>query len=188
VRFITLDGGDKIHYPKNSDIACIRYYVHYLVQDDGSLVGRCPRIFCVSREDEGTDDKTARFVGPYALKIYYADHASECYRDDLIGEARREEVKNVLLPTWFVVVLTIARVMLTPFVGREWRYGDALSMRGFGSDVLLQYINGNVVVPNVASNREEVFAQSDLKRVLVQCSGRREFAKAFIDYTKGACG
>jgi hypothetical protein len=78
--------------------------------------------------------------------------------------------------------------MLTPFVGREWRYGDALSMRGFGPEVLLQYINGNAVVPNVASNREEVFAQSDLKRVLVQCSSRREFAKAFIDYTEGACG
>ncbi|KAJ7890517.1 hypothetical protein B0H14DRAFT_2689621 [Mycena olivaceomarginata] len=136
VRFITLDGGDKIHYPKNSDIACIRYYVRYLVQDNGSLVGRCPRIFCVSREDEGTDDKTARFVGPYALKIYYADHASECYRDDLIGEARREEVKNVLLPTWSS----------------------------------LQYINGNAVVPNVASNREEVFAQSDLEACLAIAS------------------
>ncbi|KAJ7334153.1 hypothetical protein DFH08DRAFT_965896 [Mycena albidolilacea] len=166
VRFIMLDGGDKIHYPKNFDIACIRYYVHYLVQDDGSLVGRCLRIFCVSREDEGTDAKTARFIRPYALKIYYADHGSECYRDDLIGEARREEVKNVLLPTW------------------EWHYGDTLSMHSFGSDVLLQYTNGNAVVPNVVSNREEVFVQSDLKRVLVQCSGRKEFAKAFIDYTK----
>ncbi|KAJ7877536.1 hypothetical protein B0H14DRAFT_2567654 [Mycena olivaceomarginata] len=136
----------------------------------------------VSREEEGTDDKTTQFVGPYALKIYYADHASECYRDDLIGESRKGGVRNVLLPTW------------------EWRYGDTLSMRGFGSDVLLQYKNfvrgwmgadmdchhetrkarhppiitrtdhpttknGNAVVPNVASNREEVFAQSDLKRI-----------------------
>ncbi|KAJ7897413.1 hypothetical protein B0H13DRAFT_2032880 [Mycena leptocephala] len=168
VRFITLDGGDKIHYPKDPGVACVRYYVHHLVYDDGSLVGRCPRIFCVSREDEaGTDDKTARFVGPYALKIYYADHASECYRDDLIGKARREGVKNVLLPTW------------------EWRYGDALTMRGYGTGILLQYTNGNAVVPNVASNCEEVFAQTDLKRVLAQCRDRTEFAKAFIDFAEG---
>jgi hypothetical protein len=80
-------------------------------------------------------------------------------------------------------------VTLTPFVVyREWRYGDALTMRGYGTDILLQYTNGNAVVPNVASNCEEVFAQTDLKRVLAQCRDRTEFAKAFIDFAEGACG
>jgi hypothetical protein len=41
-------------------------------------------------------------------------------------------------------------------------------------------------VPNVASNRQEVFAQTDLKRLLVQSADYDEFAKAFIDFVEGA--
>ncbi|KAF8215803.1 hypothetical protein K438DRAFT_611024 [Mycena galopus ATCC 62051] len=167
VRFIKLDGGDKIHHPKNSTVADVRYYVHHMIQDDGSLVGRCPRIFCVSRQEKGPDDKTALFIGPYVLKIYYADHSSECFKENLIDEARKGQVQNVLLPTW------------------EWHYGDALSKRGYGPEIVLAYKNGDAVVPHVASNREEVFAQSDLKRVLAQCTNRKEFLAAFIDFTIG---
>ncbi|KAJ6584948.1 hypothetical protein B0H19DRAFT_1059269 [Mycena capillaripes] len=146
----------------------VTYYVHHLVQDNGSLVGRCPRIFCVSRKTE-SKDTVRRFVGPYALKVYYVDHASECYKEDLISQARDAQVQNVLLPTW------------------EWHYGDALSMRGFPLDIVKKYTDTQAVavVPNVVSNREEVFAQSDLKRLLVQCSGYEEFAKAFIDFVGG---
>ncbi|KAJ6541589.1 hypothetical protein B0H19DRAFT_318171 [Mycena capillaripes] len=167
VRFIRLRG-DRIHYSHDGTSPDIIYYVHHLVQDNGSLVGRCPRIFCVSRETE-SEDAVRRFVGPYALKVYYADHASDCYRDDLISVARKAQVKNVLLPTW------------------EWYYGDALSMRGFPPDVVKKYIDiqAVAVVPNVVRNHQEVFAQSDLKRLLVQCSGYEEFGKAFIDFVEG---
>ncbi|KAJ7449331.1 hypothetical protein B0H11DRAFT_1928678 [Mycena galericulata] len=167
VRFIRLRG-DRIHYSHDGTKPDITYYVHHLVQDNGSLVGRCPRIFCVSRETE-SEGAVRRFVGPYALKVYYTDHASDCYRDDLISVARNAQVKNVLLPTW------------------EWHYGDALSMRGFPPDVVKKYTDtqGAAVVPSVVSNREEVFAQSDLKRLLVQCSGHDEFGKAFIDFAEG---
>ncbi|KAJ7773469.1 hypothetical protein B0H16DRAFT_1880878 [Mycena metata] len=159
VRFIKLRG-DKIHYSPDDTKPNITFYVHYVVQDRGSLVGRCPRIFCVSRETE-SKGSIRQFVGPYALKVYYADHASDCYKDDLIDIARKAQVKNVLLPTW------------------EWRYGDALSMRGFPPDVAVR------PVPSVANNREEIFAQSDLKRVLVQCSDHLEFGKAFLDFIAG---
>ncbi|KAJ7368878.1 hypothetical protein DFH08DRAFT_832529 [Mycena albidolilacea] len=167
VRFIKLCG-DRIHYSHDNTKPDVTYYVHHIVQDNGSLVGRCPRIFCVSRETE-SEGAVRRFVGPYALKVYYADHASDCYRDDLISVARNAQVKNVLLPTW------------------EWHYGDALSMRGFPPDVVKKYtdVQAAAVVPSVVSNREEIFAQSDLKRVLAQCSGPDEFGKAFIDFAGG---
>ncbi|KAJ7072779.1 hypothetical protein C8F01DRAFT_1105197, partial [Mycena amicta] len=155
MRFIRLRG-DRLHYPKDSsnpDLAT--FYVHHLIQDHGSLAGRCTRIFCVSRETE-SDGVVRRFVGPFALKFYYADHASDCFKDDLINVARRAQVENVLLPTW------------------EWYYGDALSMRGEAT-----------LMPNIVSNCEEVFAQSDLKRVLAQCEDYTEFEQAFVDFIKG---
>ncbi|KAJ7715300.1 hypothetical protein DFH07DRAFT_1015372 [Mycena maculata] len=165
VRFIKLRR-ERIHYSPDGSKPDITFYVHHLVQDNGSLIGRCPRIFCVWRETE-SDGGVRRFVGPYALKVYYADHASDCFKDDLISAARRAQVKNVLLPTW------------------EWYYGDALSMRGFPPEVVQRYTNTQAatLIPNVVSNREEVFAQSDLKRLLVQCSDYDEFDKAFADFT-----
>lgn len=131
VRFIKLRG-DRIHFSHDGTRPDVTYYVHHVVQNDGSLVGRCPRIFCVSRETK-SEDNVRRFVGPYALKVYHADHANDCYRDDLIDVARKAQVQNVLLPTW------------------EWYYGDALSMRGFPPDVVKKYtdIQAATVVPSV---------------------------------------
>ncbi|KAJ6498148.1 hypothetical protein C8R47DRAFT_320711 [Mycena vitilis] len=165
VRFITLFG-DRIHYTPDGTKPDVRFYVHHLVQDHGSLVGRCARVFCVSRETDGKDG-VRHFIGPYALKVYNASHASDCFRDNLIGVAREARLKNVLLPTW------------------EWYYGDALTMRGFAHDVVESYSLSPpvAVVPNVLSNREEIFAQTDLKRLLIQCSGYEEFEQSFLDYT-----
>ncbi|KAJ7217223.1 hypothetical protein GGX14DRAFT_602654 [Mycena pura] len=169
VRFVRLSG-DRIHYSPDGTKPDVTYYVHHLIQDNGSFDGRCSRIFCVSRKTKSEGDVT-HFVGPYALKLYYADHASDCYKDDLISKARNARVKNVLLPTW------------------EWHYGAVLSMRGIAPDVVDSCKNTNTqaaaVVPNIVSNREEVFAQSDLKRHLVQCSDYEEFGKAFIDFAEG---
>ncbi|KAJ6549484.1 hypothetical protein B0H10DRAFT_1289845 [Mycena sp. CBHHK59/15] len=162
VRFITLKG-NRVHYPKH-ETQDVTFYVHSLLQDNGSLIGRCPRIFCVSRE-VGGDGATRSFIGPYALKTYYADHESECYKEDLIAVARQAQVKKLLLPT------------------AEWRYGDALSMRGFTADVVGKYTD-NHVIPNVVSKREEVFALSDMKRVLAQSSDYAEFSQAFVDFAE----
>ncbi|KAJ6498155.1 hypothetical protein C8R47DRAFT_1069026 [Mycena vitilis] len=164
VRFITLPD-NRVHYPTHRTKTNVTYYVHHLVQDNGSLVGRCARIFCVSREVK-EKDSARQFVGPYALKLYNTEHTSDCYAGDLIKIARDAQVKNVLLPTW------------------EWRYSDALSLRGFGADIVANYDKA-AVVPTVVSNREEVFAQTDLKRLLVQCASYEEFEAAFIDFTRG---
>ncbi|KAJ6512926.1 hypothetical protein C8R45DRAFT_1153388 [Mycena sanguinolenta] len=168
LRFIRLHGRN-IHHSPDGTRPEVTYYVHHLVQNNSSLVGRCSRIFCVSRETTESEEHIRRFIGPYALKVYHADHASDCYREVLIGAARHAQVQNVLLPTW------------------EWRYGDALSARGFSSDVVGKYAapQPTRVVPGVESNRQEIFAQSDLKRLLAQSSGYPEFAQAFIDFAEG---
>ncbi|KAJ6589910.1 hypothetical protein DFH09DRAFT_1307372 [Mycena vulgaris] len=150
VRFINLRG-DKLHYPPDDAAKDVTFYVHHFMHDNGSLVGRCPRIFCVSREVAGPKGEvpTRLFVGPYVLKVYYADHTSECYCDDLIAVARSAQVQKVLLPY------------------------TSMALRSEG------------VIPSVVSNREEVFAQSDMKRMLVQCSRYEEFGRAFIDFVEG---
>jgi hypothetical protein len=74
-----------------------------------------------------------------------------------------------------------------PFrICREWYYSDTLSARGFPPEVVKTYTDAQAAVPSVTSNRQEVFAQSDLKRLLVQ-SANYEFVKAFIDFVEGAC-
>ncbi|KAJ6512923.1 hypothetical protein C8R45DRAFT_961737 [Mycena sanguinolenta] len=163
VRFIRLRGSC-IHYSQdgtNPDLTT--YYVHHLIQDRGTLVGRCPRIFCVSRETASAGFER-HFVGPYALKLFYPEHASGYYRDDLVSVARNAQVKNVLLPTW------------------EWWHGDVLSMRGTPPYPVKKSTDPQAA--SIVSNREEIFAQSDLKRLLVQSSGYDEFAQAFIDFAE----
>ncbi|KAJ7652141.1 hypothetical protein DFH06DRAFT_542690 [Mycena polygramma] len=164
VRFIRLRG-DRIHYSPDGTRPDVMYYVHHLVHDDGSLAGRSPRVFCVSRETEKKNG-VRQFVGPYALKMYTADHESESFKDDFICLARDAQVKNVPLPTW------------------EWYYGDTLSMRGLPCAVSMKKA-ADTQGAAVLSNCEEVFAQSDLKRILVQCSGHDEFEQAFVDFTQG---
>ncbi|KAJ7883000.1 hypothetical protein B0H14DRAFT_1450147 [Mycena olivaceomarginata] len=163
VRFIMLRG-NHLYYSQDGTRPDTRFYVHHLVQDSGSLVGRCARIFCVSRETESEGD-VRNFIGPYALKLYNADCESDCFKDDLIQLARDGQAKNVLLPTW------------------EWYYSDTLSARGFPPEVVKTYTDAQAAVPSVTSNWQEVFAQSDLKRLLVQ-SANYEFVKAFIDFVE----
>ncbi|KAJ7104039.1 hypothetical protein B0H15DRAFT_4743 [Mycena belliarum] len=162
VRFIKLNGSHT-HYPQNHT-KDTTFFVHALLQDNGSLVGRCPRIFCVSRE-VGGGSMPRSFVGPYALKIYYADHQSECYKHDLIAVVREAQVRNVLVPSI------------------EWRCGNVLAVRGFTADILKGYPEKQAV-PGVISNREEVFALSDMKRVLAQATDFPEFTQAFVDFAE----
>jgi hypothetical protein len=86
------------------------FYVHYIIDNRGSVTGRCARIFCVSRQimpgEPGwdqyfTEDEQsgACFLGPYALKMYYAPRGSSCYEDDLINQLRNKTTSPyILLP------------------------------------------------------------------------------------------
>jgi hypothetical protein len=60
-------------------------------------------------------------------------------------------------------------------------------MRGFSPEIVKTYTDAEAAVPNVASNRLEVFAQSDMKRLLVQATDFEEFGQAFLDITDGTC-
>jgi hypothetical protein len=119
IQFITLANSAR-HYPKlePSDrlSACTQYFVHHLVHNRRSVSGRSARVFCVSREVTADDpeiedqaqlrqysDEDRKFIGVYALKLYYAPHSSECYKEDLIGKARLREIKTTLLPTRYVI-------------------------------------------------------------------------------------
>ncbi|KAJ7658000.1 hypothetical protein B0H14DRAFT_3704418 [Mycena olivaceomarginata] len=158
VRFIKLRG-ERIHYSPDGSKPDITFYVHHLVQDNGSLIGRCPRIFCVWRETRATA-------------------ASDVSWDPTPSRST----------TRIMQVMVSKMILLVRLdVHREWYYGDALSMRGFPPEVVQRYTNTQAatLVPNVVSNREEVFAQSDLKRLLLQCSDYDELKKAYTDFTGG---
>jgi hypothetical protein len=119
IRFITLAHSAR-HYPKLEPTerlnTCTQYFVHHLVHNRRSVSGRSARVFCVSREVTADDpdienqeqwlqysDEDRKFIGVYALKLYYAPHSSECYKEDLIGKARQREIKTILLPTRYVI-------------------------------------------------------------------------------------
>ncbi|KAG5649917.1 hypothetical protein H0H81_001495 [Sphagnurus paluster] len=147
-----------------------RYYVKYLLEDRGSLVGRCTRIWCVYEEVVGaTKDKLAKenkldvarpiFIGPYALKFYYADINTEAYAGKFFEDAAKKKIQHVLLPTkvWY-----LGKIMN---IVRGLKEGDA--------------------IPNVAlRDREEIATISALKRTLDQLETPYEFYGAIIGVLK----
>ncbi|KAJ7668282.1 hypothetical protein B0H14DRAFT_3538962 [Mycena olivaceomarginata] len=171
VRFITLRG-NHLHYSQDGTRPDTRFYVHHLVQDSGSLVGRCARIFCVSRETESEGD-VRNFIGPYALKLYNADCGSDCFKDDLIQLARDGQAKNVLSPD-MVSLIYLAHVRSSglnrqPFrICREWYYSDALSVRGLSS-----------------GGRQDPTLMPRPRGFWLQSANYDEFVKAFIDFVEG---
>jgi hypothetical protein len=81
------------------------YYVHHLMEDRGSLVGRSTRVFVVSRETH--NDSTAherQFFGPFVLKLHYASWESTCFRDHIVEKtaASKELLQHVLVPSRYV--------------------------------------------------------------------------------------
>ncbi|KAJ7672752.1 hypothetical protein B0H17DRAFT_177711 [Mycena rosella] len=93
VRFIRLHG-DKIYHTPDGTTPDALFYVHYLIQNTSSLIGRGARIFCVSRE-VADGNLRSRFIGTYALKMYYADYRSDCYKHDLIDRARQGQARKI---------------------------------------------------------------------------------------------
>jgi hypothetical protein len=114
IRFINLPP-DKLHYPKadtSNEIepsSSTRFYVHHLIYDRGSLVGHSARIFCVSRQVTSDDPEGkeifediaegVKYIGTFALKLYYASHGTDCFDMDLIAEVRRSKIASVLVPS-----------------------------------------------------------------------------------------
>jgi hypothetical protein len=106
---ITLPDGTSLH-------------VHNLVYDSGSLIGRCTRVFSVSRkmkDDAKTEflrqnpqclanirrdvlDSATFWDGRFALKIIYSDVKSESLAENLEGEALGAGIAQLLLPEQYV--------------------------------------------------------------------------------------
>ncbi|KAG6893186.1 hypothetical protein C0992_010979 [Termitomyces sp. T32_za158] len=121
VNWITLDEG-KLHGQHLSDRAPANFYVKYLVEDRGSLAGRCTRVWCVYQEVFESDPLLDRYQnklskgkrvmkGPYALKIYNADMFTEAYEQDILVKAmnihQSTPLDGVLLPTQYGVFFSI---------------------------------------------------------------------------------
>ncbi|KAG5635123.1 hypothetical protein H0H81_012383 [Sphagnurus paluster] len=167
---ITLDHS-KIHTGPHNAAQHTHYYVKYLLEDRGSLVGRCTRIWCVYEELTGVekaelaeehqlDDAQPIFLGPYALKIYTADIHTEAYTQEIFKKVSGKNIPCVLLPK------------------RVWYVGKVLDVvRDLSED---DKINGVTL-----RDREEIFTVSDLKRTLDQFANPYEFYGAIIGVLKG---
>jgi hypothetical protein len=119
--FVMLFNED-IHLPvsaRNKDNkGTTRYYLHYLADSRGSLVGRCTRVWCACKETSWDDEAVhpddrlqaptdARvYVGPYALKLQNIDMTTEAYQKDIVttlmDKCDEEGAKYVLLPETYV--------------------------------------------------------------------------------------
>ncbi|RDB21963.1 hypothetical protein Hypma_011048 [Hypsizygus marmoreus] len=176
VNFITLDHQPRT-FSRDPPLPAkgrTRYYVKYLLQDHGSLVGRCTRIWCVYREVLGADKSklttlhnipatTPVYIGPYALKFYYADVRSEAYKHDILGVAVEKKVKHVLLPT------------------QAWYTGRVLeTLRGLKSGEVPKGLKKTDL-----KDREEIMMISPFKRTLAQFATAGEFYGALIGALKG---
>ncbi|KAG6894951.1 hypothetical protein C0993_010409 [Termitomyces sp. T159_Od127] len=176
VNWITLDEG-KIH-GQLSDKVPTNFYVKYLIEDRGSLVGRCTRVWCVYQEVFESDPLLDRYQnelskghrvmkGPYALKIYNADMFSETYEQDILVKAmdahRSKPLDGVLLPT------------------HVWHLGEILSL----VPGLTQDERPPTIPLDKMKNRQEVFTISALKRTLSQFETVEEFYHVIIGVLQG---
>ncbi|KAG6874868.1 hypothetical protein C0993_011858 [Termitomyces sp. T159_Od127] len=176
VNWITLDE-EKLH-GRLSDQVPINFYVKYLIEDRGSLVGRCTRVWCVYQEVSESDPVLDRYrnelskanrvlKGPYALKIYNADMFSEAYEQDILVKAmnihRTKPLDGVLLPT------------------HVWHLGDILFLvRGLTEDE-----RPPTIPLDKMKNRQEVLTISALKRTLSQFEAVEEFYHVIIGVLRG---
>ncbi|KNZ77649.1 hypothetical protein J132_04684 [Termitomyces sp. J132] len=168
VNWITLDK-EKLHGRPPSDKTPTTFYVKYLVEDRGSLIGRCTRVWCVYQEVFKSDSilekyevpKDSRvFKGPYALKAYNADIYSEAYEQDILFKVMNhpDPIKGVLMPT------------------DVWYLGQVLTLvRGLTQEECPQAID-----PNKVNHRQEIFTVSAFKRTLSQFETMKEFYEAII--------
>ncbi|KAJ3527901.1 hypothetical protein NMY22_g9609 [Coprinellus aureogranulatus] len=161
-----------------------RFYLDYIADNRGGLVGRATRVWCVyqeildvqaardaiRKEDlqealETLGTKGRVFVGPYALKLQNVDMQSASYKDDvqaiikLKAEEDPEGSKFVLVPQSI------------------WKGAKILdAVRGFTSneDVPAR-------VREQLSERQEVFSLSLYKRTLSHYKSFAEVGKAISD-------
>ncbi|KAG6897971.1 hypothetical protein C0993_007202 [Termitomyces sp. T159_Od127] len=126
VNWIILHEG-KLHGQHLSNRAPTIFYVKHLIEDRGSLVGRCTRVWCVYQEVLNSDPILDRYrnvlpagscvmKGPYALKAYNADMFSEAYEQDILVKSmdlhRLKPFDGVLLPTQYDGCVTIPHLGL----------------------------------------------------------------------------
>ncbi|KAF5372336.1 hypothetical protein D9615_009279 [Tricholomella constricta] len=178
VNFVTLENS-KRHLPESSvsTDTHTRYYTKYLLEHQGSLVGRCTRIWCAYKEVSGSEKESLAsvhkidpdmpiFIGPYALKFYCADIKSEAYVKDILRVAQKAQdegiIKHVLLPT------------------DVWYLGKI-------SDVVRKLKNVATKPENTVleiKDREEIVTISAFKRTLAQFETGYEFYGAIVGVLK----
>ncbi|KAF5372383.1 hypothetical protein D9615_009294 [Tricholomella constricta] len=174
VNFVTLENS-KRHLPETlvSTETHTRYYTKYLLEDRGSLVGRCTRIWCAYREVSGSERESLAsvhkidshmpiFIGPYALKFYCADIQTEAYTQDILIKAKKAQdagtLKHVLLPT------------------DVWYMGKILDVvRSLGGSAKMLKVTRSAL-----KDREEIVTISPFKRTLAQFETAYEFYGAII--------
>ncbi|KAG6876484.1 hypothetical protein C0992_012810 [Termitomyces sp. T32_za158] len=169
---------EKLHGKHLFDRAPTVFYVKHLIEDRGSLVGRCTRVWCVYQEVFNSDPLFNRYrnvlpagscvmKGPYALKAYNADMSFEAYEQDVLvkimDQHRTKPLDGVLLPT------------------HVWHFGDILTLvRGLTQDNCPSTISLDRI-----KNSQEVFTVSALKRTLSQFETIEEFYGAIIGVLQG---
>ncbi|RDX50452.1 hypothetical protein OH76DRAFT_1512252 [Lentinus brumalis] len=136
-----------------------RFYLDYLVDSRGSLTGRHTVVWSAFREVDACDPSICEehlgssgrvYVGPYALKMYYADMGSRAQKTDIEHfvkqHAHQDGAKYVLLPE------------------RTWR-GEFVhqSVRGFAHEGdVPETVRRKMII------RREIVSMSPLKRTLAQ--------------------
>lgn len=171
VDIVTLPN-NKLH-PEASANGETRFYAKTLIEDRGSLIGRCTRVWCVYAEvlaDEkikvvqkyNIPTMAPIFSGPYALKLYCADVLSEAYKDDILSKVIKANPRHVLLPT------------------KMWHLGQVSDVvRGLEVGALPPKIK-----PSDFKDRQEIVTVSPLKRTLGQFATAEEFYEALIGTVK----
>ncbi|KAI0721369.1 hypothetical protein C8T65DRAFT_735381 [Cerioporus squamosus] len=150
-----------------------RFYLDHLVDNRGSLTGRHTVVWSAFREVDACDPSICEehlgggdrvFVGPYALKMYYADVETRAQKTDIEqyvrNHASQEGAKCVLLPD------------------KTWRLEKVhRSVRGFAFENLIPE-----TVRRKMTIRQEVVSVSPLKRTLAQYQSVAEVARAIADW------
>jgi hypothetical protein len=130
------------------------------------------------------------YVGAYALKLYYASHKTERFGNDLIATIRDAGIAQALVPGMWVVLRSYSMPHIVLTWHREWRTGRAMVViRGYGKkdveDAELKKKKDQVLHAGIECDRHEIFAQTNLKRTLVEFNSLSELFEALADVIQG---
>ncbi|KAI0752581.1 hypothetical protein C8Q80DRAFT_1267111 [Daedaleopsis nitida] len=178
------------HYDRYREAAFITvggdtYFLHSLIDDRGSLVGRMSRIWLAYKhvknptdglahpEDQAGGGSSAEiYVGPYALKLYNADRDSQARKHNIIQTLKDEATDK---GKRFVLVLVPESITELSSV--------VTSVRGFSSISAYKQVCQDQRISPI--DRQEILTVSLCKRTLAQAKDCKEALYAFRDALQG---